>query len=348
MARTHIVEPSTAGPAPGGGETGKGIGKDAWHRLWAAYFRGWRRGVWRRGIAVAGLAVVVSLLMLLHSAVPNRIGNLGSLAETFLPWLGLVVPVVLVLGLIRRSATALTAVVLPAVVWSGMFGGLVLDKRTGGGDVMVATHNVGVANTDPAGTGRKLAASGADILALEEMTDEAAKIYESSLAGTYAHHAVEGSVGLWSKYPMTGTKPLDDLDWGRSMRTVVETPHGEIAVYVVHLMSVRVRLHTGFDSYQRDLGADATGARIMTEPLRRVVLLGDFNGATDDRSLSAVTSQMRSTQDAAGQGFGFTWPSSFPVTRIDQIMVKGVKPTSSWTLPKTGSDHLPIAARLAL
>jgi vancomycin resistance protein VanJ len=36
------------------------------------------------------------------------------------------------------------------------------------------------------------------------------------------------------------------------------------------------------------------------------------------------------------------------MARIDQIMVQGVKPVSSWTLPETGSDHLPVAARVSL
>jgi vancomycin resistance protein VanJ len=34
------------------------------------------------------------------------------------------------------------------------------------------------------------------------------------------------------------------------------------------------------------------------------------------------------------------------MARIDQILVSGVEPTTSWTLPATGSDHLPIAARV--
>jgi vancomycin resistance protein VanJ len=29
-------------------------------------------------------------------------------------------------------------------------------------------------------------------------------------------------------------------------------------------------------------------------------------------------------------------------------MVKGIEPVTSWTLPETGSDHLPIAARVKL
>lgn len=38
---------------------------------------------------------------------------------------------------------------------------------------------------------------------------------------------------------------------------------------------------------------------------------------------------------------------SFPVARIDQIPVRGVEPKSSWLLPETGSDHLPVAARIS-
>jgi vancomycin resistance protein VanJ len=57
---------------------------------------------------------------------------------------------------------------------------------------------------------------------------------------------------------------------------------------------------------------------------------------------------MRSTQGAAGDGFGFSWPAAFPMARIDQIMVRGVEPVSSWTLPRTPSDHLPIAASVTL
>ncbi|EXU69469.1 hypothetical protein Z951_04075 [Streptomyces sp. PRh5] len=40
--------------------------------------------------------------------------------------------------------------------------------------------------------------------------------------------------------------------------------------------------------------------------------------------------------------------ASFPVVRIDQILVRGVDPRASWTLPATGSDHLPVVARLRL
>ncbi|MFG3201976.1 endonuclease/exonuclease/phosphatase family protein [Streptomyces sp. NPDC048192] len=317
------------------------------HRL----LDGWRgdRRIWRRGIVLAALAVILALVMLLHSHIPNRVGNLGSLTETFLPWLGLAIPVLLLIGLLRRSATALIAVILPAAVWLNLFGGLLTDKTGAGGDLMVATHNVNAENPDPAGTARQVAASGADVLALEEVPAGAVPVYEKALAPTYRYHAVEGTVGLWSKYPMSDVRAVDiKLGWKRAMRATLATPKGPVAVYVAHMPSVRVKMKAGFTARQRDTSADALGEAIAAEPLKQVILLGDLNGTMNDRSLNAVTSQMRSTQGAAGSGFGFSWPASFPMARIDQIMVRGVEPESSWTLPRTGSDHLPVAARVKL
>ncbi|MFF7184409.1 endonuclease/exonuclease/phosphatase family protein [Streptomyces sp. NPDC008222] len=306
------------------------------------------RGIWRRGIVPAALAVLLALVMLLHAQIPNDIGNLGSLTETFLPWLGVVgVPLLLILALVRKSATALIAVLLPAAVWFNLFGGLLGDKTGSGGDLTVATHNVNAENPDPSGTARAVADSGADVLALEELKASAVPVYEHALASTYKYHSVQGTVGLWSKYPLAHVRSVDiKLGWTRAMRATVETPEGEVAVYVAHMPSVRVKLAAGFTARQRDTSADALGEAIADESLSRVILLGDLNGTMNDRALNAVTSQLRSTQGAVGSGFGFSWPASFPMARIDQIMVRGLDPVSSWTLPRTGSDHLPVAARV--
>ncbi|GGV14647.1 endonuclease/exonuclease/phosphatase family protein [Streptomyces griseoflavus] len=320
-------------------------------RLMDRLGRGWRgdRRIWRRGLVLAACAGLLALVMLAHSRIPNRIGNLGSLVETFLPWLGLFIPVLLVLALVRKSATALIATVLPAVVWLNLFGGLLSDKNVPGGDLTVVTHNVNADNPDPARTARDVAAAGADVLALEELKASKVPAYESALAPTYKHHAVVGTVGLWSKYPMTDVKAVDiRLGWKRAMRATVSSPAGQVAVYVAHLPSVRVKMEAGFTARQRDKSADALGEAIAGEPLPNVVLLGDLNGTMNDRALNAVTSQMRSTQGAVGSGFGFSWPASFPMARIDQILVRGAEPESSWTLPATASDHLPVAARVRL
>ncbi|THA77866.1 endonuclease/exonuclease/phosphatase family protein [Streptomyces sp. A0592] len=306
-------------------------------------------GIWRRGLVLAAVAVLLSLVMIFHADLPNDVGNLGSLTETFLPWLGLAVPLLAGGAVFRRSATALIAVLLPAVVWVNLFGGLVFDKSGTGGNLVVATHNVDADNPDPRGTAESVARSGADVLALTELKGSVVPVYEKALAGTYRYHSVEGTVGLWSKYPLSGSAPVDiRMGWTRAMRATVATPHGEVAAFVAHLPSVRVKLNAGFTANQRDDSADALGAALAAEPLKKVLLLGDLNGTMNDRALSEVTSQMRSTQGAAGDGFGFSWPAQFPMARIDQIMVRGIRPEASWTLPRTGSDHLPVAARVTV
>ncbi|QFQ96763.1 hypothetical protein F9278_11620 [Streptomyces phaeolivaceus] len=344
MAQAYMTE-------TGGGGTGQDRERTRLRRLVGRLFGGWRgdRRIWRRGIVLAVLAVLVALVMVLHAQVPNAVGNLGSLTETFLPWLGVAIPLLLILALVRRSATALIALLVPTVVWLNTFGGLVTSKTGAGGDFTVVTHNVNADNADPSGTAREVASSGADVIALEELTETAVPVYEKALAATYPYHEVVGTVGMWSKYRMSDTEPVDiKLGWERAMRTTVATPDGRVAVYVAHLPSVRVKLEAGFTARQRDKSANALGEAIADEPIQQVALLGDLNGTMNDRALNAVTAQMRSTQGAAGSGFGFSWPAAFPMARIDQIMVRGMEPTASWTLPETGSDHLPVAARVTI
>ncbi|MET8078719.1 endonuclease/exonuclease/phosphatase family protein [Streptomyces sp. NPDC005303] len=323
---------------------------------------GLRPGVWKRGLVLAALALLLGLLMLLHAEIPDH-GGLGSLVETFLPWFGLWVPVLLVGALWRRSASAVVALLLPVMVWLSLFGGLLGDRSHSGGDLVVVGHNVGAGNSDPVGTARDLAASGADVLGLEEITPRAVPVYERALAGAYPYHVVLGTVGLWSRLPLSDARPVDTaMDAGplgaaksaadklpsnRALRATVVTDRGPLAVYVAHLGSVRVVPGMGFWTSFRDRNAKALARAVAAEPNGRVVLLGDLNGTTDDRAFSALTSRLHSVQDMAGDGFGFTWPARFPVARIDQILVRGVKPVGSWVLPATGSDHRPVGAGIS-
>ncbi|MFE7567941.1 endonuclease/exonuclease/phosphatase family protein [Streptomyces sp. NPDC057539] len=306
------------------------------------------RRLTRRGRLVTAAALLSALVMAAHTRVPNGFGNLGSLLETFLPWLGASVPVLLALAAVRRSATAGIAVLLPAVVWCSLFGGVLMDKRSTGGDLTVVSHNVNDENPDPAATARQLASSGAELLALEELSARTAPAYERALGDVYPYHSVRGTVGLWSTYPLRDVEPVAIMPWTRALRATADTPKGPIAVYAVHLASVRVLPSMGFTTMRRDEAAGKLADAVRAEPLPRVVVMGDFNGTADDRALRPVTSQLRPAQEEAGDGFGFTWPASFPMARIDQILVRGVTPASSWTLPPTGSDHLPVAASLRL
>ncbi|XCW04474.1 endonuclease/exonuclease/phosphatase family protein [Streptomyces sp. HUAS MG47] len=304
----------------------------------------------RRTGVVCGAGVVAAGLLAGHGLVPQTAVRAGSLLETFLPWVGLAVPVLLVVAAIVRSWTALAAALVPAVVWAVLFGPLLLpaaDAR--GAGLVVAQHNVSDENADPAGTARALRDAGPDLVALEELTPAALPVYEATLADTYPHHAVDGSVGLWSRHPLRDVRPVDlrpaglsDPGWRRGLRATAATPHGDVAVYVAHLPSVRIGA-SGLRSAWRDESARRLGRVLAAEPLERVVLAGDLNSTLDDRALSPVTDRLTGPRT----GLAFSWPASLPLARIDQILSRGGTITGVRTLPATGSDHLPVVARVA-
>ncbi|MEW1696257.1 endonuclease/exonuclease/phosphatase family protein [Streptomyces sp. NPDC093249] len=304
----------------------------------------------RSGRVVAGLAVVTAALLAFPSLVPDAPGRPGSLLESFLPWLGAVVPLLVVVALLRRSAVALVALLLPAAVWGFSYGRLVLPAAAPGGrELLVVQHNVGDENPDPVGTARALAGAGADLIALQELVAPALRSYETELAARYPYHVVRGTVGLWSRHPLTGVRPLDIRPrgiagpWNRALRAVVRTPYGDVAAYVAHLPSVRVG-SGGLASARRDESAVLLGRELAAERIGRVVLVGDLNGSVDDRGLAPLTSVLT----APARGFAFSFPAGLPVVRIDQVLARGAVVPSVRTLPATGSDHLPVAARIAL
>ncbi|MQL64319.1 endonuclease/exonuclease/phosphatase family protein [Streptomyces vinaceus] len=303
-----------------------------------------------RGRVPAALAVLTAGLLAFHRAVPNTPGRVGSLLESFLPWLGLAVVPLFLYGLVRRSPVVLVAVLLPVAVWTRHFGDLLLPTYPAGPrDLVVVQHNVSDENPDPAGTAHALAGSGADLIALEELVPDALPSYEWVLAARYPHHVVRGTVGLWSRYPLSGARTADikpaglTEPWSRGLRAVAATPHGEVAVYVAHLPSVRIGPR-GMTSARRDESAERLGREVAAEPLERVVLLGDLNGTVDDRGLEPLTSRL----EVPRRGFAFSFPAGPPLVRIDQVMARSATVHGIDTLPATGSDHLPVRARIGL
>ena len=246
----------------------------------------------------------------------------------------------------RRPAVALPFVLLPLAAWLAVFGGYLLPGDDAPADLVAVQHNVSDENPDPAGTVRDLLRAGPDLVALEEVTRPE---YGAALAAAgYPFHAEHGTVALWSRYPLTGAAPLDirprafGADWNRGLRAVARTPHGDVAVHVVHLPSIRLGAG-GLDCADRDESARLLGAALAAEPLDRVLLLGDLNGTVHDRGLAPVTDRLRTARD-----FALSWPARTPVARIDQILGRSLTVTELWSLPRTGSDHLPVAARLRL
>jgi vancomycin resistance protein VanJ len=294
-------------------------------------------------------AVGVAGLLALHSAVPNGVGRLGSLLETFLPWLGAAVPLLACLAVLKRSVAGLLACLVPVAVWLWMFGGLWFSSPPQSYDLAVVQHNVADDNADPAGTARALRATRAGLVAVQELTPARRPVFEDILGGSHPHRAVHGTVGLWSAWPLSDVRAVDirpggfPESWRRGLRATVSAPGGKLAVYVVHLPSVRLG-PTGLASAARDESAALLGARIADDPAGRLLVVGDLNGTVQDRGLGPLTSRL----GAPKSGFAFSWPAALPVARIDQVLGRGVEVTEVSALDATGSDHRPVLGRVLL
>ncbi|MCP2343876.1 endonuclease/exonuclease/phosphatase family protein [Actinomadura rupiterrae] len=292
-----------------------------------------------RGPVIALLALAVAALLAGHRAVP---GAPGTLLDTALPWIGLPVPLLIAVAMYRRAWTGLAVALVPLAVWLALFGlAFVPGTSSARHDLRVVSQNLYADNKDPRATVDRLIKSNADLIAVQEFRDGP---FERKLDAAYPYAARRGTVALWGKVPLRGSQVVDlGLGWPRAIRVTAETSRGPVAVYVAHAGSARPGA-----TRKRDVSVNKLAAAIKADPAKRIVLLGDLNTASTDRELGRLVPMLHEAQLTAGTGLGFTWPSSFPVTRPDHVLYRGVKAKAAKTLHTPGSDHRAVQADFSL
>jgi vancomycin resistance protein VanJ len=293
----------------------------------------------RRGVLVALAAVVLAAVMAGHQLIPN-VRGLGSLVDSGIPFLGIGIPVLALAALLRRSRLALLAVTLPVLVWAGVFGTAWLPSGGGPVQLRVASQNLKVDNPDPAATLTALAATGPDLIGLQEVDGGTRGWAPKALRDRYPHQASESTVALWSRFPVREYVGVDTgLGWNRALRAVVEAPQGDVVVYVVHLGSARAG-HTT----TRDRTVEMLATALRQDAAQRLIVLGDLNTASTDRVIAPLTDLLADAQADAGRGLGFTWPAALPLTRPDHVLYRGLTATSAGVVRVPASDHRGVTA----
>ncbi|GAA2232337.1 endonuclease/exonuclease/phosphatase family protein [Herbiconiux moechotypicola] len=308
----------------------------------------------RRRRARPGLALVTTVLALalmavlaFHDFLPDLFG-LGLLVDSALPWFGLLIPVLLVVALVSRSLAAIGAAVASVLVWAVLFVPAIVPlgwnaPAASGTTLTVASQNVEADSGTAAESATALAATGAQVIALQEMDDAAREEVSAVLDESYPYSYGIGTVGVWSTYPIENAQMLDlGLGWQRGIAADLSTPAGLVSIYVVHAASARPGDHATRDEMLANL-ADY----VPRDENERLVMVGDFNAGSSDRHFSALAAQLDEPNQDGG-GFGFTWPAGLPVTRPDHILQRGMKAVSSTTISAGASDHLAIVATLQL
>jgi len=323
--------------------------------------------------AIAVLAAFAIIFLVLHRFVPDAKG-VGSLLETWLPWIGVPVGVLLVAACIVHTRRALVATLVAAAVWTVLYGPALLPRGSSApAQLRVFSEDVNGNSHEATASGAMALAQHADVVALEDMYSAvSASSAVTALNNAYANHVTEYGFGLWSRYRISEVTPItlsaqqagqsqslgsDDADLAASssaapvigaLEASLVTPHGTLVVYLVHLPQP-VLGSQGF-AKARDQAFSQFVGIIRRNPAQHLAVIGDINVAATDRQFSQLTRAdgLTSAQQAAGDGYGFTWPAEFPIVRLDDVLTRGMQPLRSAVLPSiaSGQTHLPIQVDL--
>ncbi|WP_051389225.1 endonuclease/exonuclease/phosphatase family protein [Arthrobacter sp. 35W] len=304
------------------------------------------------GWTTAAAALLLALAMAGYKFLPPH-SDASFLLGTALPWLGLAVPVLAVASLRARSwlggagtAAALAAWLVVAGPWLLPSPAPAAPSQAAGqssGPLRVASQNLRAGNLQAPALLDNLAQSGADVVALQEVTGSTDTGPGTSIGAAYPHQSRVGTVALLSKTPISNVQPLAlGLGWKRALNATVSVGGSEVSVYVVHAASARPNDHA-----DRDTMLESLAGIVATDTSSRVVALGDFNAASDENILGPIKAQL-SEPSQAERGPGFTWPSAFPMARPDHIFARGLTGISSTVVDSIGSDHKGVTADFAL
>jgi vancomycin resistance protein VanJ len=88
--------------------------------------------------------------------------------------------------------------------------------------------------------------------------------------------------------------------------------------------------------------------RVVRAAPRPLVVGGDFNSPPGTLAIRSMTTVLQSAFAAGGAGFGWSFPSSHPLLRIDHLFVsRSLRVLNCRVLPLHASDHRPMVADLA-
>lgn len=232
----------------------------------------------------------------------------------------------------------------------------------------IMTFNILNGNRRWGGAVASILAERADVVALQEVSHDAARAIGASLAVQYPHQAWRpaadfAGAGLLSRFPIIEDDTFLLSDRGFLCQHVrFQLRERATSYFNVHLKAPRLHVPAfRYDAAVRERELDELDARVarMSEPL---IVSGDFNMTDRSPGYRRLTRLLRDAYRDAGRAPGWTfpnpprrgllrvplWPVPFAIIRIDYIF------HSAHFVAKRarvgdgdGSDHRPVIATLA-
>lgn len=305
------------------------------------------------------------------------------------PYLFLPLPLVLLAALALRTPGLWVGLGAAAALGGALYGGLFLPawpQPPAPGPALVAmTYNVLAFNGRRQEIVATLRDSGADLVALQELTAPLADLIERDLADLYPYRVVDlqhgpRGMGVLSRYPLRDAGETLPGQWlGRPQVLTLDLAGTQVTVVNVHNVSVFVASsdllsNLGSPVWRSRLEQSARvredQARVLADFAARhpgpLLVLGDLNTAEQSRAYRIISGALEDAWRGGGSGLGHTFPGtgaaggtrltvagvSVPMwlARIDYIFhSRAWRTRSAWLGPPTGaSDHRPVLAELAL
>ena len=293
-------------------------------------------------------------------------GSLVGVGSSLMPALLIpALPLMLLAAVWRLPKIALA--LAPAVAaFALLYGPMLLPKPAQAApetpSLTVYTHNLHVMTDELAGIEAEIRASGADVVALQELTEPAAEFLAAALHDLYPYTALNPvgvtthGAGILSKWPLRETETW--ITSMAQMRTTVDWPGGTFAFYNLHPPPPRWFLQP-FDATDRAVALNEALRRASEETLP-VMLAGDFNLTDQTADYQQITGA--GYQDAyreAGWGLGLTFADfgglfkllslAPPFIRIDYVFGgPEFTPLAASVGAAAGSDHYAVRAEWGL
>ena len=245
--------------------------------------------------------------------------------------------------------------------------------------VRVLSYNVGLLRQGVSQVCEELFAQNADVIGLQEVPRDKSDPLASCLFKRWPHLAKESEFMVASRFPLGDLQPLKGFYYNgepwtdRGMKLPVQTPAGVFSLYLVHPGSARPIFYAlrkaplkAQLTWQHIIGPYVWGSARVNSETRAlqfasifrqardeagwVVIAGDTNLPHLSRVLSVHSEGFVDGFRRAGRGLGYTFPSAWPVLRLDRIFTRAPLSVRDFRVgcDASASDHLCVMADIVL
>jgi len=302
----------------------------------------WSRRLVLVGIALYGLAMISGLVLTFFPEYKSK----WELARTAFWLMMLPVPIAVLLTALLRSRLVLLILLPPLLAWSVEYIPQFMPKFTrapeGSQELTLLSFNILADGGDTPEALDLILAADADIVALQELSLDAANYLQENLAEEYPYSALHGQQwnsyrgqGIFSRYPILEDEYWIFQEFARKshgqQRTELDINGQPIVIYNAHPwppFEWRGGLNFHFSSIP-DTAHNAAIVRLLAlidEETEPVLLVGDLNTSPYYEEFRWMTERLTDSFREAGVGLGLSYPACgvgflpIPLIQIDHVL----------------------------